>query len=61
MEIVWYTVAAVVLYVVSDRILERIEIARGERMKNRSLVFFAILATLALASFWIIRLFLPGG
>lgn len=55
MEAVYFTIAAVVLYFVSDRILERIEIARGARFEHRSLIFFGILLALALASFAIIR------
>ncbi|MEE9250945.1 MAG: hypothetical protein V3U93_07435 [Alphaproteobacteria bacterium] len=31
MEIVYFTVGAIVLYVVSDRLLGRVEVARGAR------------------------------
>ncbi|NIR60641.1 MAG: hypothetical protein GWO02_14595 [Gammaproteobacteria bacterium] len=55
MEVVYFTLVAVALYFVSDRILERIEIARGARFEHRSLIFFAILLTLALVSFALIR------
>ena len=48
MEAVYFTLAAIVLYFVSDRILERIEVARGTRLEHRSLVFFGILLGLAL-------------
>lgn len=57
MEIVYYTLAAVVLYFISDRILERIEAARGARLEHRSLVFFGILLGLALIAFAVIRQF----
>jgi hypothetical protein len=55
METVYFTLAAIALYFVSDRILERIEIARGARLEHRSLVFFGILLGLALVSFALIR------
>ena len=55
MEIIYFTVAALALYFISDRILNRIEIAVGRRFEHRSLIFLAILLPLALASFWIIQ------
>ena len=57
-ETLVFLAVAVVLYWVSDRILLRIEAARGGRFAERTLIFFAILLTLALASFWALgRLF----
>lgn len=50
-----YTLVAIALYVASDRILELVEVRRGRRFEQRTLVFFAILATLALATFALIR------
>ena len=55
MEVVYFTLAAIALYFVSDRILERIEIARGARLEHRSLIFFGILLGLALTGFAVIR------
>ncbi len=55
MEAVYFTLAAIVLYFVSDRILERIEVARGARLEHRSLVFFGILLGLALIGFAALR------
>lgn len=55
MEIVYFTLAALVLYVGSDWILNRIETARGARFKNRSLVFFIIILVLSVSSFSIIE------
>jgi len=43
-----YTVGAIALYFLSDWILNRIEIARGERFEHRSLIFFVIIFSLAL-------------
>ena len=58
MEAVYYTLTGIILYVVSDWILDRIEVAYGRRFKSRSLIFFGILLALALASFWLIRRYL---
>ncbi len=57
MEMIYYTVAAVLLYLVSDWILNRIEIYRGERLPYRSLIFFAIILILSVASFSLISAF----
>ena len=57
MSIVWFTVVAVILYLVSDRILDRIEIAAGRRFEHRTLLFFAILLTLALFTFSLIGVY----
>ena len=51
----YFTLAAIVLYVVSDWLLQRIEVRLGRRLEQRSLVFFAILMTLSLTSFALIR------
>ena len=54
MEAIYYTLIAAGLYFMSDRILDRIEIMRGERFQNRgirSLVFFSIILVLAFISF----------
>lgn len=58
MAIVYYTLAGIVLYVAADWILNRIEVYRGARFENRSLIFFAILLILALGSFQLIQHFL---
>lgn len=55
MEIIWFTLVAIVLYLVSDWLLERVELAVGRRLEHRSLIFFAILLSLALVTFSIIR------
>lgn len=55
MEIVWFTATAVILYVVSDWLLQRLELRAGHRFAQRSLVFFAILLVLTLVSFAVLR------
>ena len=56
MEIFYFTFAAILLYVAADWILKRMEIAAGKRFEKRSLIFFAILMTMAVTSFALIRL-----
>ena len=55
MEMLYYTVTAILLYLAADWILDRIETAAGRRFEYRSLIFFAILFGMALASFALIR------
>ena len=61
MQIVLFTVLAVVLYLVSDRILDALERRAGRRFDNRSLIFFAILLALALVTFGLVQRLVPGG
>lgn len=55
LEAVAYTVAGLVLYFLSDWILNQIEIKRGQRFENRSMVFFGIILVLALGTFELIK------
>ena len=58
LEVIYYTVIAGGLYLMSDWILDRIEISRGERFQNRvlrSLIFFVIILVLAFISFGLIN------
>lgn len=54
MQYVYYTVTAVLLYLISDWILNRIEISVGKRLQYRSVIFFVIIMVLAVGSFEII-------
>ncbi len=56
MDIVYFTVIAIGLYLVADRLLDWIERRRGARFENRQVVFFAIILPLALVTFWLIQL-----
>ena len=51
---IYYTLGAIVLYFISDSILERIEIARGKRFEYRSFIFFIIIFLLALGYMFLI-------
>ena len=55
MSAVWFTIVAVILYLVSDWMLERIEVSLGKRLEHRSLIFFVILLTLAVVTFAVIQ------
>lgn len=57
MSIIYLTAVAVLLYLVSDWILNRIEVAVGKRFEYRSLIFFAILLVLALTTFSLIQVY----
>ena len=54
MSIAYFTLAAIALYLLSDWILERVEVTAGRRFEYRSLVFFSILLTVAVTSFALI-------
>ena len=57
MQILYFTLAAILLYLGADWILNRIEVAAGRRLEYRSIIFFAIFLAMALASFALIRHF----
>lgn len=57
MEIIYFTLVAVILYLGADWILNRIEVAAGRRLKYRNIVFFAMLLVMALSSFALIEHF----
>jgi predicted PurR-regulated permease PerM len=55
MQILTFTLVAIVLYVVADQLLKFIERRRGSPLPQRSLVFLAIIAPLALITFEILQ------
>lgn len=55
MSIIYFTLVAILLYLASDWLLERVEVRAGRRLEHRSLIFFAILLSLALATFTFIQ------
>lgn len=55
MEILIFTLNAIVIYLASDWIVRRLEQARDAPMKQRQLVFFAVFLVLALLSFELLR------
>lgn len=51
MGFIYYTLMGIGLYLAADWIVDRMEVSRGERLKYRSLVFFAVIMVLAFLSF----------
>jgi len=55
MEIVWFTLVGIGIYLLANGILLRIERHRGQALENRSVIFFVIFLVLALSSFELIQ------
>ena len=60
MEAILFTLVAVALYLVSDRVVDLVERRVGRRLEWRSLLFFAVILSLALAVFPSMRAMLGG-
>ena len=50
-----FTVVAVLLYIVTGKILDLMEHRAGRRFEHRSIIFFVLLLGLALSSFALIQ------
>jgi hypothetical protein len=61
MQAVLFTLVAIGLYFVADRLLQALEVRAGRRFEYRSLVFFGLLLALAVTTFALVRRFAPGG
>lgn len=57
-EILVFTLNAIFIYFVADWIVRVIEMKRGEVLKNRQIVFFAVILVLALITFRLLRVLL---
>ena len=60
MEILLFTLVAIVIYLVSDWIIRMIEARRGAALKQRQVIFFAVFLVLALVSFRALRILLTA-
>ena len=60
MQIVLFTIIALVVYVVSDGIVKAIDKNREEPLQNQTLIFFIVFFALILISFQALRYFLPA-
>lgn len=61
-EILIFTLNAIVMYLLADWIVRRIEIRRGEVLKQRQAIFFVIILVLLLISFQVLKaLSISGG
>ena len=55
-ELILFTLNAIVIYLVADRIVRLIERRRGAVLKQRQVVFFVIFLLLALVTFRMLRI-----
>lgn len=55
-ELILFTLNAIVIYLVADRIVRLIERRRGAVLKQRQVVFFVIFLLLALVTFRLLRI-----
>jgi len=60
MEVVVFTLNAIVIYLLADWIVRAIETKKGEVLKNRQVVFFVIFFALALISFNVLPVLLTS-
>ncbi len=54
-EIILFTLNAIVIYLVADRVIRFMEAKRGETLKYRQIVFFVIFLSLALITFQLLQ------
>lgn len=54
-EMLIFTLNAIVMYFVADRVVRMIEIRRGEVLKQRQAVFFVVILVLLLVSFQVLK------
>jgi hypothetical protein len=59
-QILLFTIVAIVLYVAADRMLDALERRAGRRFEYRSVYFFVILLALAVAAFSLVQRFAAG-
>ena len=60
MEILLFTLVAIILYLVADSIVKAIEKRKGKLLENRSIIFFVIISVLALTTFNLLQEYGPG-
>jgi hypothetical protein len=60
LEILLFTLVAIILYLVSDGIVKAIEKQKGELLENRSIIFFIIIFVLAVVTFNLLQTYGPG-
>ncbi len=55
MEILLFTLNAIVIYLLADWVVRAMEKRRGEALKQRQAVFFGVFLALAMLSFYLLR------
>jgi len=52
---IWYTIGGIALYFAADWLLNQIEVSRGKRFEYRSLIFFAMIFSMALIYMFLVN------
>ena len=60
LEILIFTLNAIVIYFLADWILRQIEARRGKVLKQRQVIFFVIILALAIVSFQVLQTILAA-
>lgn len=60
MDILLFTLNAIVIYLLTDWIVRALESHRGVALKYRQLVFFIVFLALAMLTFSVLRRFMAG-
>ena len=60
MEILVFTLNAIVIYLLSDWIVRIVEQKRGQTLKYRQVIFFAVFLLLAMTSFSVLKTVFAG-
>jgi hypothetical protein len=60
MEILVFTLNAIVVYLLADWIIRAMERRKGEVLKNRQIIFFVVFLSLALISFNVLQTLLAA-
>jgi len=60
MEILLFTLNAIIIYLLADWIIRALEKRKGQVLKNRQIVFFAVFLALALVSFNLLPMLLAS-
>ncbi|MCP4941714.1 MAG: hypothetical protein GY924_06980 [Planctomycetaceae bacterium] len=60
MELVVFTLNAIVVYLLADWIIRTLETRKGAALKHRQVVFFIVFLSLALISFNVLRTLLTS-
>ncbi len=60
MEVLVFTLNAIVIYLLADWFIRTLENRKGEALKYRQVIFFAVFLPLALISFKVLRNLLPS-
>ena len=60
MDLLIFTLNAILVYLLSDWLVRQIEKQRGKVLKQRQVIFFVIFLALALVSFQLLQSFFSG-